>query len=100
MANRIMVRVESELQVLIPRFLSNRRRDLENIEKHLDDKNFDRVREIGHDLKGIGGGYGFERITELGAAIETAAKQEDAESLAGLIAQYRDYLNEVDVVYV
>jgi HPt (histidine-containing phosphotransfer) domain-containing protein len=99
-ANRITVQVVSELRVLIPRFLSNRRSDLESIENHLRQKEFDRVRVIGHDLRGVGGGYGFDRITELGCAIEAAAKQNDADSLARLLAQYREYLNEVDVVYV
>lgn len=99
-SNRILVRVESELRVLIPRFLSNRRRDLELIETNLSEQNFERIREIGHDMKGVGGGYGFERITELGAAIEDAAKRRDLDALASLASQYRTYLSDVDVVYI
>jgi hypothetical protein len=51
-------------------------------------------------MKGAGGGYGFERISELGAAIEVAATGQDSDELISLMQQYRDFLSEVDVVYV
>ena len=99
-SNRIQVRVESELEVLMPRFLANRQRDVVRIEKHLAEHDFARVREIGHDMKGVGGGYGFERISQLGAAIEAAAKNADADYVASLVTEYRAYLQDVDIVYV
>lgn len=100
MSHRIQVRVESELEVLIPRFLANRQRDVVSIEKLLAGHDFARLREIGHDMKGVGGGYGFERISQLGAAIESAAKSADADRVASLVREYRAYLHDVDIVYV
>ena len=100
MAERILIKVESALETLIPRFLANRRRDLETIAQALAALDFERLRKTGHDMKGVGGGYGFERISELGAAIEIAAKRQDSGELVSLMRQYRDYLSELDVVYV
>jgi histidine phosphotransfer protein HptB len=51
-------------------------------------------------MRGVGAGYGFERISELGAAIEMAAKRHDGAQLLALIEQYRDFLSAVDVVFV
>jgi HPt (histidine-containing phosphotransfer) domain-containing protein len=99
-SHRIQVRVESELEVLIPRFLANRQREVISIEKLLTEQDFARVREIGHDMKGVGGGYGFERISQLGAAIEDAAKSANADRIASLVTEYRAYLHDVDIVYV
>jgi HPt (histidine-containing phosphotransfer) domain-containing protein len=97
---RIVVQVDAELEVLIPRFLANRRRDLEAIERNLAARDFGRMEQTGHDLKGVGGGYGFDRISELGAAIEDAALRRDAHALAALAAEYRTFLANVEVVYV
>jgi hypothetical protein len=99
-AERILIKVESELETLMPRFLANRRRDLETIAQSLATPDFERLRKTGHDMKGVGGGYGFERISDLGAAIEAAAARQDSDELVSLMRQYHDFLSEVDVVYV
>jgi hypothetical protein len=54
----------------------------------------------GHSLKGSGGGYGFAPLTTIGAAIETAAKAKDAASIEAALAQYADYIQRVEVVFV
>lgn len=59
----------------------------------------DTTRRIGHSLKGVGGGYGFPEITRLGAAIESAAIEGDAQAaLAGLSA-LAAYLDAIEVEY-
>ena len=42
----------------------------------LETKSFDSLRTFGHNIKG-GGMYGFNEVTEIGAVIEAAAKDED-----------------------
>ena len=48
---------------------------------------------------GIGGGYGFDRITEIGAAIEEAAKRKDSEEIKRQLSALKDYLDRVEVRY-
>lgn len=100
MAERILVKVESELASLMPRFLANRHRDLETIAQGLAALDFERLRRTGHDMKGVGAGYGFVRISELGAAIEGAATRRASGELVSLMRQYSDFLSGVDVVYI
>jgi HPt (histidine-containing phosphotransfer) domain-containing protein len=97
---RIPIEVEAELKPLMPRFLANRHKDLEIIERGLAAQDFERVRRTGHSMRGVGAGYGFERISELGTAIEMAAKRRDSAQLLALIEEYRDFLSAVDVVFV
>jgi hypothetical protein len=50
-------------------------------------------------MKGDGGGFGFDRITEIGAAMERAAKLEDGLTIEQHIVQMEDFLKRVTVVY-
>ena len=71
---KIIVQVDEDLEDLIPGFLENRKQDVENLRQELEQKNFVNVTSIGHSIKGVGGGYGFDLMSELGAKIEIAGK--------------------------
>ncbi len=58
---------------------------------------FGTLREIGHRLKGEGSGYGFERITQLGGALEQAAMRADRGEVSELIAALREYLESIEL---
>jgi len=95
----ISVYVDPDLADLVPAFLENRGRDIEKIKAATDEGDYQAIRKIGHDLKGVGGGYGFDRITELGAMIEAAAADADGAGVLGLVEQLADYLQRVEVVF-
>jgi HPt (histidine-containing phosphotransfer) domain-containing protein len=97
-AVRCSVQVSGELRDLIPRFLANRRLDVEQLDAALRRGDLDAVRSIGHTLRGAGGGYGFDEITRLGAEIEARAKVREP-GLSALVRELADYLDGVDVVY-
>lgn len=99
MSDKILVQVDPELEPLIPGFLNNRNRDVQSLREALSSGAVDEVKSIGHNLKGVGGGYGFDRITELGAELEEAALRNDNTVIEGLIADLEDYLRRVDVIY-
>ena len=98
MRDPIRVMVEADLMPLIPGFLENRRSDLEAIQTALSAGDLEPVQRLGHNMKGAGAGYGFDGITELGAALEDAAKQSDLAGAQGLLTELEAYLNRVQVV--
>ncbi|HAN03723.1 MAG TPA: Hpt domain-containing protein, partial [Elusimicrobia bacterium] len=53
----------------------------------------------GHKLVGAGGGYGFDRLTEIGRKLEDLSRAGDAQGLAGCLAELEDYLQNLEVVY-
>ena len=98
--NRIVVQVDEDLEDLVPGFLENRQQDLEKLRSAVNENDFENLRSIGHSIKGVGGGYGFNLMSELGAAIEIAAKENNADTVRDKIEQLDDYLKRVDVEYV
>ena len=96
---KIIVKIDPDLEELIPGFLTNRAADLATLRDALAAENYPSLQSLGHSLKGVGGGYGFTGMSEIGAAIETAAKQQNLEELKGLVEQYGNYLASVEVVF-
>lgn len=99
MNNKVTVSIDPDLEPLIPGFLDNRRKDVEALTAALNAGEFVTVQSTGHSLKGVGGGYGFTRISDIGAELENAAKIQDAEAIQTQINALRDYLDTIEVVY-
>jgi HPt (histidine-containing phosphotransfer) domain-containing protein len=97
--DRIVVTVDADLEDLIPGFLENRRKDVLSLHEALVSGDIRAIQSIGHNLKGVGGGYGFPEISEIGAQIEACAKQNDASGIRQHLARLEDYLVRVEVVY-
>jgi signal transduction histidine kinase/DNA-binding response OmpR family regulator len=76
-------------------YLARRKSELESLRSLLAALEFDRIRIAGHNMKGSGGGYGFPKLTELGAAIESAAKLKDPGALDRKLSDLGLYLAEV-----
>ena len=97
--NKIVVSVDADLEELIPGFLENRIKDVQSLREALAEQDVGKIQSIGHSLKGVGGGYGFDALSEIGAAIEAAAKQQDLGSIEALIVSMADYLERIDIVF-
>ena len=96
---KIIVRVDPDIEDLVPGFLRNRRTDVNSIREALDNGNYETIRSLAHQMKGQGGTYGFDTISEIGEAIEIAAKSEDAEGIRQKVAELASYLEQVEVVH-
>ena len=62
-------------------YINHTSKELMNIKENLDSAAFDSLRTFGHNIKGSGGMYGFNEITSKGAAIESAAMNENLEDI-------------------
>ena len=98
-SKRIQVTIEKDLEELIPGFLENRRNDISNIKNALEKSDFDTIQRIGHDMKGLGGGYGFDAITDMGAELEMAAKKKDNKIIRKQVVELLSYLDKIDIIY-
>ena len=95
---RHSVQVAGELRDLIPRFLANRRVEIEQLHAAIARGDLEAARRIGHGLKGVGGGYGFEEISRIGADIERSVRAGGHE-LGALVRELADYLDRVDITF-
>ena len=96
---KIIVLVDDEdILELIPDYLDTRREELPVLRNALAQDDFETLRGFGHKLKGSGGGYGLDRISEIGSNMETCAKAGDVTALAREIDGLADFLERVEVV--
>jgi DNA-binding NarL/FixJ family response regulator len=59
-----VVKIDRDLEDLIPGYLEKRLADVTSIREAAGKNDFEMIRVLGHTMKGSGGGYGFDRITE------------------------------------
>ena len=93
------VRAPKHIAEAIPLFLEITRNDLESMRKALAQQDYEKIRFVGHDLKGSGSGYGFPEITAIGKALEQGAKASDLHEMQKQISVLAHYLDSVEVVY-
>ncbi|MBI5214051.1 MAG: Hpt domain-containing protein, partial [Nitrospirae bacterium] len=87
------------LEDLIPGFLQNRREDVKSMLAAIDNGDYETIRILGHSIKGTGGGYGFDTISDIGHSVEQAAKDKNPEEIRIKINELSAYLDRVEVVF-
>lgn len=95
----ITVRLDPELQPIVPKYLANRARDCDALREQARSGAFADAKRLGHNMKGTGGGYGFEEVSRLGNLIEVAAVAGDAAQIHALAGELAEYLGRITVVY-
>ena len=96
----IVVEIDSELLPIIPSFLESRWSDCALIESLLEAGNHEEISRLGHRLKGAGGSYGFDAISDIGIALERAAIRRDREAIVLATQTLQNYLERVKIVYL
>lgn len=96
---KIVVHIDADLEDLIPGYLQKRQEDVKTIVDALERGDYETIRILGHTMKGTGGGYGFDAITDIGHALEDAAKTKNTEEIKRQVNELSSYLDRVEVVY-
>jgi HPt (histidine-containing phosphotransfer) domain-containing protein len=94
----ILVHANPKFADLIPGFLQNRRQDVIAMLDALDRDDFETVESLGHGMKGAGASFGFEAITDIGAALEQAAESSDTDASRKWVGELSRYLDRVEIV--
>jgi HPt (histidine-containing phosphotransfer) domain-containing protein len=96
---KIIVHVDPDIADLIPGFLENRHKDIKTIGEALAQGDFETIRFLGHSMKGAGGSYGFDPITDVGRSLEQAAIAHDTGGIKKSLLELFAYLDSIEVVY-
>ncbi len=97
MADPIIVNVSKDLEALIPRFLANRQKDIATVNNAIESGDMEAIRIVGHSIKGVGGSYGFDAVTNFGIELEDAAVHSDVLRLRDTLSRYQDYLGRIKI---
>ena len=95
----MQITIKSNIKDLIPNYLDNRQKDVGRLTELLASSDFDEIRAIAHNMKGIGAPYGFQFITDIGLEIENAAKAGNADEIRRLLDRFVEFLGELTIVY-
>lgn len=96
---KTIIRVDAELAEILPAYLQHRREELARLPALLQAGSFGEVQAIGHKLRGSGGGYGLDLLTEIGGRMENAAKAKDGAALAAQVAELKEFLESVEIEF-
>lgn len=88
---------DPELEEMIPLFLENRHKDVAALREAVAAGDAAVVRRLGHNMKGAGAGYGFDRISAIGATLERAAIDEDRGAMRDAARDLARFLERVEV---
>ncbi|MHB9098084.1 MAG: Hpt domain-containing protein [Syntrophales bacterium] len=91
--------MDPELEDLIPGYLAHRKMDIAAIREALNKNDLDTVRILGHSMKGSGGGYGFQTITDIGRVLEKTAQEGMNDRIRVQIERLEEYLRQIEIIY-
>lgn len=94
------IKVDADLKELVPAYLRARRDELAVISVLLAKEDFAGLKSIGHQLRGSGGGFGLDFLTELGARMESSAAAGDKAALRAQTEELKDFLESLEVEFV
>ena len=64
----------------------------------LDRGDFETVTMLGHQMRGSGGAYGFQAITDISAALQQASESADIDASRKSVGDMSSYLDRVEVI--
>jgi HPt (histidine-containing phosphotransfer) domain-containing protein len=94
-----IVHVDASFAPLMPKFMTNRKKEVIAMREALAVQDFETVRSISHGMKGAGGSYGFDAVSTMAATIEVAAKQRVATTIDEELSRLGFYLERIEVIF-
>src|SRR4051812_1945621 len=85
------------LAELLPQYFALCLRDLHDLRTALTNEQFDRIRVLGHNLKGSGGAYGFPDLSSIGSHIEESAQERDQPEIQAGIERLASFLQSQQI---
>jgi len=82
---------------LLPGYLNSRRLEVIQMQRLLEDSEFEKLRIIGHNLGGSGGLYGLEPVSVLGKKLEASALSADSSLIKDIIADLKGFIEQVNL---
>jgi len=83
---------DQEIADLVPGFLTNRSKELKQVQNWIELGQLDELVRWGHTVKGISAPYGFPSLGEMAAQFEREAKAAHLDQLKPLFSRIQEYV--------
>ena len=77
----MQVNISQSIRSIIPQYLQDQRGAATSILVALEQRDYQTIRELGHKMRGSGGSFGFDALTNIGQSLEEAAQSKNQEAI-------------------
>jgi PAS domain S-box-containing protein len=88
--------LNQKIAIRIPAYLRNCRQNVSAMLEGLEKADFETLTILGHNMSGSGGAFGFQAISDIGAAIEQAAAEADVDASRKWIDELSECLDGIE----
>ncbi|MBP7284886.1 MAG: hypothetical protein KBA66_25090 [Leptospiraceae bacterium] len=99
MEAEIIVEVSKDLEDLVPEYIESMNTSIIYFEKLIENKNFTELKSEAHKMKGHGGAYGFQYISDMGLLIEGFAREEKIELIKKCMRELKIYMSKIKIEF-
>lgn len=89
------VTIDEALMDIMPSFIELTEKDIIELSKALESKNWELAKRLSHTLKGDSGGYGFTEMSEIAKSLEKSIEAEDDQARLGNWNELQEYWSAV-----
>jgi len=97
--DEIVVHLDPLIEDIVADFLQHRKENVASILDALEAADFDTVANIGHDIEGTGGAFGFSGMARIGRSLMEAARESSTGDIKRLAEELTSYLERLRIVY-
>jgi PAS domain S-box-containing protein len=87
--------IDIKFRDLIPEYLENCRRSVVTLRTALAQGDFETIASVAHQMKGSGGAFGFQALSDIGGVLEQAVEAADLDLSRKAVADFAEYLDGI-----
>lgn len=97
--DEIIVKLDPLIKDIVADFLQHRKENASAITEAIKLSDFETVGDIGHDIEGTAGAFGFKEMGLIGRSLQQAARESSLVNVKSLAEELTSYLERLRVVY-
>ena len=94
---RKIIHVDQDFAEIVPLFLEDIEQQIVNMQQALENSDFEFITSITHQIKGAGGGYGLDEVSEFSKMIEMASRKKDTDTIKKQLIYFSEYLRDLEI---
>ena len=95
-----LIEIDSDLQDLIPQFLTNRKNDMNQLLQFVETNDLAAIAALAHKIKGTAAGYGFSQLSEYASQLEQIAKGTSTGDLKTVATNMKNHFDRIEVRFI
>jgi len=96
---KLTIMIDADSKELALEYLENRRIELPRLKEFVAALDYKNISDLAHKMKGNGKTYGYQEFTDLGGALEKAARGGDENECRKIVGQIEFFISNVEIKF-